>query len=783
MHSYLPSSTVDCRAGCVCKNGYVLDSFDKRCVLPKNCACHHGSKSYSDGETILNECNTCKCKAGAWDCTKEACPATCTTWGDSHFETFDGKDFDFQGVCNYVLSKGMLEDGEGFALTIQNVLCGSLGVTCSKAITVDIVGKYPETITLSADQGGKVAATEIAELNKLSVHTAGLFTIIEAPGMDLQIKWDRGTRVYVKLGVRWKGKVRGLCGNFNDDSQDDLKTPSSGIETSAIIFGDSWKLQDFCEKPTEQIDTCKEHPERKTWAQRQCGILKSDIFKACHSEVNLDKYLKRCTYDTCACDQGGDCACLCTAIAAYAHACSMKGISIKWRNPSLCPMQCDPHCSQYTPCLSTCPVETCDNVLVQAQAQRMCVQDTCVEGCQLKPCDEGQIYLNESFAECVPKATCKHVCFVQNGVTYYEGDIITSDACHTCRCNRGKESCSGVPCPTTLSYETTTSPFNPFKDDEHTCKSGWSEWINQDKTDSPSTIGLKTNSLQKHTKTGDIEPIPSQMLLCNLVPSTASCSPEFIKKIECRTVNSRLSTKQTGEDVECSLEKGLLCAGPCHDYEIRIMCDCGDEIEVFTLPTTMPHTFIGFEGTPQRVVQYATTEVPTSVGVNTKCDPTVPHIAYPGDCHKFLHCEPSGTDGSWKFAEKTCGASMMFNPKYMVCDWPASVLAINPTCGVAKPSNLTEVITKAPTLDNRCPSGKLWSECAVPCGKACHYYDTLLKRLGKCTHSSNSCEEGCVDETTKLSCPPGQLWRDNKMCVVLADCTCMSRSGDLVKVN
>lgn len=86
----------------------------------------------------------------------------------------------------------------------------------------------------------------IAKLDKLSVHRAGVFIIVEAPGLGLQVKWDRGTRVYVKLNSRWKGNVQGLCGNFNDDAKDDLMTPSSGIETSAVIFGDSWKLQDFC---------------------------------------------------------------------------------------------------------------------------------------------------------------------------------------------------------------------------------------------------------------------------------------------------------------------------------------------------------------------------------------------------------------------------------------------------------------------------------------------------------------------------------------------------------
>lgn len=89
-------------------------------------------------------------------------------------------------------------------------------------------------------------AQAIAKLDKLSVHRGGIFVVVEAPGLGLQVKWDRGTRVYVQLTAMWKGNVQGLCGNFNGDAQDDLKTPSSGIETSAVIFGDSWKLQDFC---------------------------------------------------------------------------------------------------------------------------------------------------------------------------------------------------------------------------------------------------------------------------------------------------------------------------------------------------------------------------------------------------------------------------------------------------------------------------------------------------------------------------------------------------------
>jgi hypothetical protein len=33
---------------------------------------------------------------------------------------------------------------------------------------------------------------------------------------------------------------------------------------------------------------------------------------------------------------GGDCECLCTAFAAYAHECNLRGIAIKWRSQQLC---------------------------------------------------------------------------------------------------------------------------------------------------------------------------------------------------------------------------------------------------------------------------------------------------------------------------------------------------------------------------------------------------------------------------------------------------------------
>lgn len=58
MHRNVSSTTAVCRPGCKCKDGYVLDTLLKLCVLPEKCSCHHGGKSYSENEKIMEDCNT-----------------------------------------------------------------------------------------------------------------------------------------------------------------------------------------------------------------------------------------------------------------------------------------------------------------------------------------------------------------------------------------------------------------------------------------------------------------------------------------------------------------------------------------------------------------------------------------------------------------------------------------------------------------------------------------------------------------------------------------------------
>lgn len=436
-------------------------------------------------------------------------------------------------------------------------------------------------------------------------------------------------------------------------------------------------------------------------------------------------------------------------------------------------MQCDAHCSDYKPCISPCGVETCDNLI--SKDSKLCSEDTCVEGCQLKPCPEGQIYANDSYTECVPKSVCRPVCLTVNGVDYFEGDEIKSDNCQACHCSKGSEVCIGVPCTSTSILPYHVPPvYN--QDASQDCKSGWSEWINQER--------MPDESAHKNlTKFNDHEPLPNAFMLKNY-KNSAFCDADYMIQIECRCVRSHLHPKEMGEDAECSLERGLVCQGNCHDYEIRVLCSCNDDVEIFTIPSVQQTTPRYIQPVYNSKIIQSTTETPSIYG--SICTPNA-HVEKPGNCHEFYHCTMN-TSGSWVYVEKTCGNDMMFNPEASVCDFIDNVKRIKPQCGelehkVVEHETVIEeisIVTKD-KQDKRCPQGKIWSDCAVPCGRACHFYDKYLQHSGLCTGSWNGCEKGCVSELAAVDCAPGYFWRDDKVCVKKADCTCQSDDGKVVR--
>ena len=53
-----------------------------------------------------------------WTCEEQACDGVCTAWGNSHYETFDGRIYDIEGDCQYMLAKGKQTSKDQFEVIV-----------------------------------------------------------------------------------------------------------------------------------------------------------------------------------------------------------------------------------------------------------------------------------------------------------------------------------------------------------------------------------------------------------------------------------------------------------------------------------------------------------------------------------------------------------------------------------------------------------------------------------------------------------------------------------------
>ncbi|XP_071945713.1 uncharacterized protein [Antedon mediterranea] len=393
MHEFEDCSSAQCLEGCKCKDGYVWDGF--MCILPSQCPCHHAGKSHMPNDVIKIECNKLQCNGTSWlPLTDHDCPVTCVAWGDPHYETFDGKKYGFQGACEYILVTNYLytHSNSDFQITAANEPCGTSKATCTKVVTLTVgSGRNKQTIVL--DRYSEVPASS----KTFDVTEVGLSVFVHTD-IGVTLVWDKKTRVDIKVEPFHKNTLGGLCGTYNGNQEDDFTKSNGGFPVvSAKEFANSWKTSESCGDAPDVGDPCEDNPHRKPWSQRKCSIIKSNTFKECHNLVPYEEYYTKCMYDACGCDSGGDCECLCIAIAAYAQACNEQDVPIKWRSQELCPIQCE-GCFTYDPCVSIC--DSCgytDN----RDRDGHC-EDTCVEGCK---CPDGEYFDDGECVKTCPEPT------------------------------------------------------------------------------------------------------------------------------------------------------------------------------------------------------------------------------------------------------------------------------------------------------------------------------------------------------------------------------------------
>ncbi|XP_010076932.1 PREDICTED: mucin-5AC-like, partial [Pterocles gutturalis] len=414
--------STQCISGCVCPAGLVLDG-NGGCIPEEECPCIHNEATYQPGEKITVDCNTCVCKNRKWECTKDQCLGTCAVYGDGHYNTFDDKRFSFNGNCEYTLVQdhcGKSGSANGtFRVITENIPCGNTGTTCSKSIKVFLEGYE---LILGEEHVSVIKRGQNDEV-PYTVRYMGMYLVIETTS-GLILMWNRKTSIFIKLSPDFKGQICGLCGNYDGNGINDFTTRSLSVVENVLEFGNSWKVSPTCPDAYNIKDPCSTNPYRKSWSEKQCSIINSDVFAACHSQVEPAKYYQACVTDACACDTGGDCDCFCTAVAAYAQACSEVGVCIAWRTPSICPLFCDYYNQQgecnwhYKPCGASC-MKTCRN------PSGKCLHDfPGLEGCYPN-CPPDKPYFHEDQMKCVSLCDCYDT---------EDGKIYRRDECLLCEC-------------------------------------------------------------------------------------------------------------------------------------------------------------------------------------------------------------------------------------------------------------------------------------------------------------------------------------------------------------
>ncbi|KAK7896326.1 hypothetical protein WMY93_021651 [Mugilogobius chulae] len=428
---------------CLCEDGELKCSDDCGCTNGKVCVhCSHYKV-----DTFHKTCDSLSKPAcvlsGQWLCTNEPCPSKCQVFGNGHYQTFDSKWYRFDGHCQYTLVK----DGCGltkttFSVRVESVPCCDEALTCSRSIILDIKGHL--TLTMS-----DMCVTEqvhgiwTQDSPLYTVHTVGLYIIITVPSKGITLIWDKHTWITIELQPQWRREVCGLCGNFDSNEMNDLQIKNTSVALSSLVFGNSWKYPSPpCSDVTKEMFPCERHSYCAAWAQRRCRIITGETFKACHLKVDPEPYYQACVQESCSCEFEGKFLGFCTAVAAYAEACSDWDVCVKWRTPDLCPVYCD-YYNEQDQCVWH--YEACGQLLTCGQEKYF---NHKLEGCYPR-CAEDKPYYDEHTGKCTGLKNC--TCFF-NGTVIEPGTEVFIHS-KKCSCQNGKMYCS----PTTTTSPTTST--------------------------------------------------------------------------------------------------------------------------------------------------------------------------------------------------------------------------------------------------------------------------------------------------------------------------------------
>nr|XP_046255484.1 IgGFc-binding protein-like isoform X2 [Scatophagus argus] len=426
--------TRDCEEGCQCNTGHLYDGHV--CVPAEHCGCVQDGRRFKVSESkLLQNCtvnctcgpplvceeyscplrHSCVISDGIMVCQKDGVPNTapceglcdetekcclksgvpvceslqglCWAWGGHHYHTFDGLKYNFKGTCTYLLaaSKGTAHGLTPFSVSEKNDCIGSRAASSTLEVSVQTYGFI---IKLSSKKGGVLVNGKVSYIpvdllrGKIQVsYKEGLVLLKTDFGMH--VVFDKNCTVLIKLDPLYKGKVYGLCGNFNGDPQDEYSVPmpASPPTKTSVEFAQAYRLfdgdQNCCTGCNREVDDADLHahpvPEVVSSHRKRCIVLRDQNgpLAHCHSRVNPDSFYESCIVDHMHNEDSK--VALQQAMHSYSVVCKE---SDNYYSDDTVDVHCPPN-SHYKTCGSACPPS--------CESETLICNKACVQGCFCNP--------------------------------------------------------------------------------------------------------------------------------------------------------------------------------------------------------------------------------------------------------------------------------------------------------------------------------------------------------------------------------------------------------------
>lgn len=170
---------------------------------------------------------------------------------------------------------------------------------------------------------------------QIRIYYGSVNSIILETSFGVTVRSDWSQLIRIKAPNTYNGTLAGLCGNFNENREDEFYSPDGVLLNTAQEFGDSWRtgsLSAFC------IDSnVIRQGQNESDFSEYCNIITSQDgpFAQCHSSLDPRIWLADCRHYL---EQtNGAREAMCEALQSYTLLCQQNGISVgEWRNITNC---------------------------------------------------------------------------------------------------------------------------------------------------------------------------------------------------------------------------------------------------------------------------------------------------------------------------------------------------------------------------------------------------------------------------------------------------------------